>query len=206
MSDNTFLVDLFVNYDCDPKNYPLCELLYDMLSTRVVNHYIHSDYAVAIMNRGLKCVISRSMSLDQLYTEASILKYYNIDDKAGNTISISQLIETKNNRRTLQKGITIFNDNIKQGFQFFQDVKMLSTPPTPKEVAELFRFTPGLKKQLIGEYIGSGDSFNREVLKEYVKTFDFTKQKLLDDLRMFLECFRLPGEAQQIDAIVQVFL
>lgn len=83
---------------------------------------------------------------------------------------------------------------------------MLSTPPTPKEVAELFRFTPGLKKQLIGEYIGSGDSFNREVLKEYVKTFDFTKQKLLDDLRMFLECFRLPGEAQQIDAIVQVFL
>lgn len=197
-SDNTFLIDLYVNYDCDPKKYPLCELLYQYLSQRVTNNYSQSDYAIAIMNRGLECAYNRCRGLKECVTEAV--------DYNNNRMTTQMLIDKKNDRKTLQKGISMFNDNPKNGLQFFQDIKILSTPPTPKEVAELFRYTSGLNKKLIGEYIGTTTSdFNKEVLKEYVKTFDFNNQKLLDNLRMFLECFRLPGEAQQIDAIVQAF-
>lgn len=198
-SDNTFLIDLYVNYDCNPKKYPLCELLYQCLSNRVTNGYSQSDYSIAIMNRGLECSFNRCKMLKECVTEA-------VDSTNENRMTTQMLIDKKNDRKTLQKGISLFNDNPKTGLQFFQDIKLISSPPTPKEVAELFRYTSGLNKKLIGEYIGTTTSdFNKEVLKEYVKTFDFNNQKLLDNLRMFLECFRLPGEAQQIDAIVQAF-
>jgi hypothetical protein len=42
-------------------------------------------------------------------------------------------------------------------------------------------------------------------LKEFVKTFDFTGTTLDDALRDFLVTFRLPGEAQQIDAFMCSF-
>lgn len=42
------------------------------------------------------------------------------------------------------------------------------------------------------------------MLSEYVKTFNFKGVSILTALRMFLEAFRLPGEAQQIDRIMEV--
>jgi len=42
-------------------------------------------------------------------------------------------------------------------------------------------------------------------LEEYCSLFHFDRQSLLDGLRMFLASFRLPGEAQQIDRILQAF-
>ena len=37
-----------------------------------------------------------------------------------------------------------------------------------------------------------------------MKTFNFKGVSILTALRMFLEAFRLPGEAQQIDRIMEV--
>ena len=37
-----------------------------------------------------------------------------------------------------------------------------------------------------------------------MKSFDFSHTDILGALRMFLESFRLPGESQQIDRIVEV--
>lgn len=37
-----------------------------------------------------------------------------------------------------------------------------------------------------------------------MKTFHFENETVLQSLRIFLECFKLPGEAQQIDKIVEV--
>lgn len=52
----------------------------------------------------------------------------------------------------------------------------------------------------------SGDTmeFHAEVLAAFIETFDFRGQSLLSSLRMFLEAFRLPGEAQMIDRILHV--
>lgn len=53
-------------------------------------------------------------------------------------------------------------------------------------------------------YRGDTVEFHAEVLEAFVETFDFRGQGLLASLRMFLEAFRLPGEAQQIDRILHV--
>ena len=42
-------------------------------------------------------------------------------------------------------------------------------------------------------------------MTEYIHTFDFTNISVLTALRMFLDTFRLPGEAQQIDRIMESF-
>lgn len=53
-------------------------------------------------------------------------------------------------------------------------------------------------------YRGDTAEFHAEVLEAFVETFDFRGQGLLASLRMFLEAFRLPGEAQQIDRVLHV--
>jgi Sec7-like guanine-nucleotide exchange factor len=45
----------------------------------------------------------------------------------------------------------------------------------------------------------------KDVLKEYVLTFDFSDTSLDAAVRIFLESFLLPGEAQSIDAIMESF-
>ena len=61
----------------------------------------------------------------------------------------------------------------------------------------------GLQKDK-STYEGVTAVFHQDVLQHFVETFNFRQQSLLSCLRMFLASFRLPGEAQQIDRILQV--
>lgn len=83
-----------------------------------------------------------------------------------------------------------------------------------KSVAEFLKTSPGLGKQQIGEFISKGPAdlfpFHASVLHEYARTFDYTINEgvLSFDqalLRSFLSSFRLPGEAQCIDRIMEAF-
>lgn len=62
----------------------------------------------------------------------------------------------------------------------------------------------GPEKTQAGVYRGDTAEFHAEVLEAFVESFDFRGQQMLASLRMFLEAFRLPGEAQQIDRILHV--
>lgn len=48
-------------------------------------------------------------------------------------------------------------------------------------------------------------TFNHEILKAYVNCFNFETLKFAEALRKFLTKFRLPGEAQKIDRIIEQF-
>ena len=77
-----------------------------------------------------------------------------------------------------------------------------------QEVAALARFlrtTPGLDKTVIGQFIAEPGPVSALLLREYLSLFDFHGQSLDDALRMFIEAFRLPVEAQQIDRVLQAF-
>ena len=47
--------------------------------------------------------------------------------------------------------------------------------------------------------------FNKEVMYAYVDMLDFTDKDFVSALRLFLESFRLPGEAQKIDRLMEKF-
>ncbi len=103
-----------------------------------------------------------------------------------------------------------------QCFLYLGELDLFDTPLDAKAVAYYLRHGPFLPKDKVGSYLGelgksdceiSFDSveFHKEVLAEYVGTFDFNGLDTLSCLRIFLSAFRLPGEAQQIDRILIAF-
>ena len=48
-------------------------------------------------------------------------------------------------------------------------------------------------------------SFNKEVMYAYVDQMDFTGMPIVEAIRRFLDGFRLPGESQKIDRLMEKF-
>ena len=84
-------------------------------------------------------------------------------------------------------------------------VGVLGAQPSAAELARFLRYTPDLSKSLIGYVIGEPDTLSRAVLHEYASCFRFEGRTPDAALRVFLESFRLPGEGQKIDRIMQAF-
>ena len=128
----------------------------------------------------------------------------------------------KHQKRLFRKAASIFNKKSSAGIRFLVDENVISSPATPMAVASFLRnaLVVGLDKRAVGEYLGAMgksemagksppnwemDWFHKETLSSYCSLFRFEYQSLLECLRMFLAAFRLPGEAQQIDRILQAF-
>jgi len=75
----------------------------------------------------------------------------------------------------------------------------------PQDIAEFLHETPGLNKTKIGEYIGGNSDFHKAVLLQFVRALKFKNLEFEMALRRFLTTFRLPGEAQVIDRIMEAF-
>ncbi|XP_031387596.1 ARF guanine-nucleotide exchange factor GNL2 [Punica granatum] len=99
-----------------------------------------------------------------------------------------------------------FNRDDKKGLDYLKFSKLVSEDALdPKGFAFFFRFTPGLDKDAIGDYLGDPDEFHIKVLKEFTNTFEFSGMVLDTALRTYLQTFRLPGESQKIHRIIEAF-
>lgn len=58
---------------------------------------------------------------------------------------------------------------------------------------------------MIGDYLGQHEEFPLAVMHAYVDSMKFTGMKFDKAIREFLKGFRLPGEAQKIDRIMEKF-
>lgn len=96
-----------------------------------------------------------------------------------------------------------FNQKPKAGIAYLFSRSVL--PETAEAVAHFLRTTKGLSKRRIGDYLGERSDFTVRVLTEYVRLFDFAAMSFVEAVRAFLSPFRLPGEAQKIDRIMQSF-
>ncbi|XP_073430440.1 cytohesin-4 isoform X2 [Dendrobates tinctorius] len=96
-----------------------------------------------------------------------------------------------------------FNMDPEKGIQLLITKKFVEKEP--EQIAGFLYNGAGLSKAAIGEYLGQRESVNIQVLKAFVKCHNFNKLNLVDALRQFLGTFRLPGEAQKIDRIMESF-
>ncbi|XP_040263254.1 cytohesin-4 isoform X1 [Bufo bufo] len=96
-----------------------------------------------------------------------------------------------------------FNMDPEKGIQLLITKKFVEKEP--EQIASFLYNGAGLSKAAIGEYLGQRESVNIQVLKAFVKCHNFNKLSLVDALRQFLGSFRLPGEAQKIDRIMESF-
>lgn len=75
-----------------------------------------------------------------------------------------------------------------------------------RNVADFLATRRGLAREKIGLYLGNlQEPFNQQVLKHYLQAIDFTGLEVDVALRKFLSGFRLPGEAQKIERLVENF-
>uniref|UniRef100_A0A7M4E0T3 Golgi brefeldin A resistant guanine nucleotide exchange factor 1 n=1 Tax=Crocodylus porosus TaxID=8502 RepID=A0A7M4E0T3_CROPO len=117
--------------------------------------------------------------------------------------SPQELMEIKNKKKLLITGTEQFNQKPKKGIQFLQEKNLLATPMDNNEVAKWLRENPRLDKKMIGEFVS--DRKNIDLLESFVGTFSFQGLRLDEALRLYLEAFRLPGEAPVIQRLLEAF-
>nr|XP_015202262.1 PREDICTED: Golgi-specific brefeldin A-resistance guanine nucleotide exchange factor 1 isoform X1 [Lepisosteus oculatus] len=114
-----------------------------------------------------------------------------------------ELLDIKNKKKLLIAGTEQFNQKPKKGIQFLQEKGLLSSPMDNNEVAQWLRENPRLDKKMIGEFVS--DRKNMELLDSFVGTFTFQGLRIDEALRLYLEAFRLPGEAPVIQRLLETF-
>ncbi|XP_075697734.1 Golgi-specific brefeldin A-resistance guanine nucleotide exchange factor 1 isoform X6 [Rhinoderma darwinii] len=114
-----------------------------------------------------------------------------------------ELNDIKNKKKLLITGTEQFNQKSKKGIQFLQEKNLLATPMDNKEVAQWLRENPRLDKKMIGEFVSDRKSL--DLLESFVGTFQFQGLRVDEALRLYLEAFRLPGEAPIIQRLLEAF-
>uniref|UniRef100_A0A6B2EBG3 Putative golgi-specific brefeldin a-resistance factor n=1 Tax=Phlebotomus kandelakii TaxID=1109342 RepID=A0A6B2EBG3_9DIPT len=138
------------------------------------------------------------------YINLSQLERYHRNDE-HNTPSHDQLAELKNKKRILSQGTELFNSRPEKGILYLQENGLLNPVLDPREVAHFLRENSGLDKKMIGEYISKKKNVESKILETYVKSFDFMNLRIDLALRLYLETFRLPGEAPLIFLVMEHF-
>ncbi|XP_051141539.1 brefeldin A-inhibited guanine nucleotide-exchange protein 2-like [Andrographis paniculata] len=116
---------------------------------------------------------------------------------------VSTLEQRRAYKLELQEGISLFNRKPKKGIEFL--IKANKVGNSAEEIAAFLKNASGLNKTLIGDYLGERDDLSLKVMHAYVDSFDFQGMQFDEAIRAFLQGFRLPGEAQKIDRIMEKF-
>lgn len=103
-------------------------------------------------------------------------------------------------------GTEKFNENRREGIIKLAEHGLLGGSPgnpDPEKIAKFLKENPGLDKKAIGEYISKKE--NKSVLNCFVHSFDLKDMRIDQALRLYLESFRLPGEAPLISLLLEKF-
>ncbi|KAM9491745.1 cytohesin 4b isoform 2-T3 [Salvelinus alpinus] len=120
-----------------------------------------------------------------------------------------QDFESTEENKVLEKGKQFssgkkkFNMDPKKGINYLVENKLLERNPLP--IAEFLYKEEGLNKTAIGDYLGEREDLHLQTLKAFVDLHEFSDLNLVQALRQFLWSFRLPGEAQKIDRMMETF-
>ncbi|KAJ7522924.1 hypothetical protein O6H91_18G031300 [Diphasiastrum complanatum] len=226
-ADSQMLADLFVNYDCDLEATNIFERMVSSLS-RMAQGTLNADpnTVAAGQNASLKasslqCLVTVLRSLanwTKLHHESKHFSVLNYDwvkgvptengemenkEEIEETSQADQFEKAKAHKSTMEAAILEFNRKAGKGIEFLVANKLV--PREPAAIAHLLRTTPGLNKSMIGDYLGQHEEFQVAVMHAYVDDMNFKNMKFDQAIREFLKGFRLPGEAQKIDRIMEKF-
>ncbi|KAB2600355.1 ARF guanine-nucleotide exchange factor GNL2-like [Pyrus ussuriensis x Pyrus communis] len=212
----TFVVEVYVNYDCDPLCHNvfeeigklLCKLSFPVASP-LTTLQIQAFEGLVIMIHNIADSIDRENDTSPSGPYPIEIREYTPfwEDKAKD--DSEAWVQFVRLRKAQKRKILIaghhFNCDEKKGMEYLKLSNLVSDPPDPKTLAYFFRYTPGLDKTMIGDYLGDPDEFHIKVLKDFTGAFGFSGMNLDSALRTYLETFRLPGESQKIQRILEAF-
>ncbi|KAL4887478.1 hypothetical protein BJY04DRAFT_204386 [Aspergillus karnatakaensis] len=189
----SFMVELFVNYDCDADRADLCEDMIGLLSRSAF-----PDSATwSTTNVPPLCLDALLSYIQSIYDRL---------DDSGLTEgfpSNERLREQRKTKRTIVHGAQKFNEDPKGGIAYLASHGIIKNPDDPVQVARFLKGTTRLSKKVLGEFISKRS--NEALLAAFVDQLDFSGKTVVDALRDLLGAFRLPGESALIERIVTTF-
>jgi len=131
----------------------------------------------------------------ELQETDEVLEHMEDLDNNKSTTTIKEIIAGKK----------CFNKSPKKGIAYMIETNVVEN--TSSSIAKFLykNSDKGVSKTAIGDYLGEPDDFNIQVLNDFVHVHDLASKSLDEALRMFLWSFRLPGEAQKIDRMMEAF-
>jgi len=105
---------------------------------------------------------------------------------------------------TIRTALLLFNQKPAKGVQMIIDNKLLDDP-SPAGIAKFFYHSSLIDKRQLGDYLGDPADLSCRIRDCILDLLDFSRLEFDMALRRFLDVFRLPGEAQKIDRLVQAF-
>ena len=219
LGSTVFWSEIYVNYDCDPKCSNVLENMCKFLSKNTFPIFLRTEKVHVLgytQQLSLKCLIN-GLKFIAVRCDNHYVNNKNDGDQKEDMSGTkdpkslcSILRSRRRQKQVLSKISQRFNEKPKHIVKVLKNSAILSDK-MPEEVqaklvSEFLRHNPILKKNAIGQFLASGEnSFDILVREKYMTTFGFHNKPMLTALRTFLEAFRLPGEAQQIDRLLQSF-
>ncbi|KAK1445167.1 guanyl-nucleotide exchange factor like protein [Babesia gibsoni] len=233
--DSQLIMEIYANYDCDVRCINLLDMLIKSIVTCLgvaqdLDTTKSSDdqtKAKPLANRSSARRKSSSAVTKQpgentsafnpeymaLHAIQGILKILAFDMPIGEVDAKPEIEPTvakaKMWKEKLGKAASIFNTT-KLGddwIPLMKEMDMLPEEHTPKDVAMFLKCIPGLDLEKVGEYLGThkNPAFMDQVRSQFAKLHNFGGMPIVMAIRLFLSSFRLPGESQQIERIIEVF-
>ncbi|CAK0845343.1 unnamed protein product [Prorocentrum cordatum] len=210
------MLELFTNYDCDVR----CTNLFETLVKFLVTHAFPSDGASGARSGGSfnslhRLALSGLTSI--LHSVALRCEQHRHFRPAEDALQppaphgaeaaepSTELQRKKEQKRRLAMAARSFNSEPSKCMPVLQQLGLVSSPPTPESMAEFLRHTPQLDLRQVGEYLAKRKDFNQQVNKAFMELFAFTGLGIVEALRAVLGAFRLPGEAQLIERLMESF-
>ncbi|XP_010246071.1 PREDICTED: brefeldin A-inhibited guanine nucleotide-exchange protein 5 isoform X2 [Nelumbo nucifera] len=222
--DPQMLVDIYVNYDCDLEAPNLFECMVTALS-RIAQGTQNADPnsvsvspSTSIKSSSLQSLVSVLKSLvhweksrresekqkrNNQSVEEEVLARESVEPKSREDNTPSNFEKAKAHKSTMEAAISEFNRQPVKGIEYLFTNMLVEK--LPGSVAQFLRNTPSLDKAMIGDYLGQHEEFPLAVMHAYVDSMNFSGMKFDIAIREFLRGFRLPGEAQKIDRIMEKF-
>ncbi|KHN74831.1 Brefeldin A-inhibited guanine nucleotide-exchange protein 1 [Toxocara canis] len=141
---------------------------------------------------------------DEVREDGDSVEGVNVDSSLPpHSSAVQQLEQLKQKKETIEHGIHLFAREPKEGLKYLQEKDLVGT--SPEEIAAFFHREDRLGKTVVGDYMGNGDDSNEKVMYAYIDQMGISKRDFVAALRQFLDGFRLPGEAQKIDRLMEKF-
>ncbi|XP_031256027.1 brefeldin A-inhibited guanine nucleotide-exchange protein 5 isoform X3 [Pistacia vera] len=184
--DPQMLVDVYVNYDCDLEAPNLFERMVTTLS-KIAQGTQNADpnsvavsQTTSIRGSSLQCLVNVLKSLVDWEKSRR--------ESEENSPNSHSLAEEVNAKESVQiKSREDMSDNFE------------------KAKAHKSTMEAAISEAMIGDYLGQHEEFPLAVMHAFVDSMKFSGTKFDTAIREFLKGFRLPGEAQKIDRIMEKF-
>jgi Sec7-like guanine-nucleotide exchange factor len=109
----------------------------------------------------------------------------------------------------MKKAALKFNLKPKNGIAYLVQAKLIAPVDDfnqhVRDIVSFLKTTPALDKTEIGVFLGADVELNKACLYEFIDQFDLKGVAYVQSLKTILQGFRLPGEGQIVDRVMEKF-